>query len=224
MRALRGLFDNDDTLRPFYSYALTEYNRKYKTSHVFTDLRYHHLDEVLGTTRDETVAFFQYFLESATFKRLRPYDSAPPAIKALRDAGDTQSILSALSPKHQARTEQYASRHFGNCFKFIDMLNFTGNTAERKADRAEELRGDYLVEDRADTAIAVAARGIHVFVPVKPWNLSLVNTEHPRITLVKPWWHPSEGPRAAQDTYVPRGLPDLVSAVNELRLPPPKGL
>ena len=118
----------------------------------------------------DRLAFFEE-LRGSRFMFTRPvYPEAPPAIRALREAGHTLLVVSGRPQTHLAETEAMLEQ-IGIRDCFAEIVHRDGQTIpDYKGRAARERRLDVLVEDEFPAARAVAEAGVPVLLMDRPWN------------------------------------------------------
>ena len=118
----------------------------------------------------DRLAFFEE-LRGSRFMFTRPvHPEAPPAVRALQEAGHTLIVVSGRPQTHLAETEAMLER-IGIRACFAEIVHRDGQTIpDYKRQAARERRLDLLVEDEFPAARAVAETGVPVLLMDRPWN------------------------------------------------------
>ncbi len=132
----------------------------------------------------ERLAFFDELRGSRFMFTRPPHPDAPPAVRALREAGHTLIVVSGRPLSHLADTEDML-RAIGIRDCFAEIVHRDGQTIPAYKGRvARDRRLDVLVEDEFPAACAVAEAGVPVLLMDRPWNRGPLP---PRMVRVTSW-------------------------------------
>jgi hypothetical protein len=212
---LKGGFDNDEVLVPLFEAFATWYNREYRADHHFDNIRYFELGKSFGVPGTDIFERFEQYYRTPEFTSLQPYTEASGLLRELQLAGDTLHVISGRPPHLHEHTRERCAALFPSIFASVHLVGHGVDTGERKGDIIRRLELDYFVDDRWETALAVAELGVPVFVPAKPWNTCVTTDFHPLVERVESWRMP--GVTGSPRAYGGIGLPSLSERINALR-------
>jgi hypothetical protein len=113
-----------------------------------------------------------------------PHPDAPPAVRALKEAGHRLIIVSGRPLSHLSDSEAMLQA-IGIRDCFAEIVHRDGQTIpEYKGRAARDRRLDVLVEDEFPAACAVAEAGVPVLLMDRPWNQGSLL---PRMVRVTSW-------------------------------------
>ncbi len=172
-RRMRGGYDIDDTkisfMVPFLDFASPILGRKldYDSMHDFN------IALSLGVSSEKAFELLRDFYSSENFSRLPAVDGALDALQYTSLFSDIYDITARDS---NLREKTRHALNLGFVSKGISITelifcpHFYDGKKESKADVAERLKLDYMVEDSPSHSIAISERGIPVFMLRRPWN------------------------------------------------------
>lgn len=180
--------DFDDVLMEFNAGFLASHNRLYNTSLVFENLiDYDNWERIYGCDKESMAKRARDFYQSPEHMLVSPVIGAVEAIQRLSE-NHYLHIVTSRPETVRHHTLEWLDRHFPNLFHDFHFTNIYagehGVKPKAKAEVCKEIGAEVLIDDALKHATLVAASGIPVLLPDRPWNRDLTPAG---VTRVKTW-------------------------------------
>lgn len=162
--------DLDDVLLNFNDSFLLFYNENYGTTYARADVTHYHVEKIWDVDQELLQERLHDFYHSEHYKNVQPVVGAIEAISKLAENNKLHIITS--SPKDvKEKIHIWLETHFGESFETI---HFTRKSRfDQRRDKGEmcvELGINVFIDDHPDNALAIAQKGIPVYLLDTPWN------------------------------------------------------
>ncbi len=164
--------DLDEIVIEWVRSYLKFFNKRYRKSVRFEDIKSYDLWKPLGISREEAFSLADEFYETPEFKNLQLVEGAKEGLMTLAEKNELFFITSR--PRYiERQTSNFLKRNFDGILNENFDVFYSGDVfgnGKTKAEICEELRIEIFFEDRRESAVDVARKGIKVLLLDKPWN------------------------------------------------------
>lgn len=166
-------FDFDDVLVQFNRTFAAFHNQMYGTTRTYEELFSYEMHLVWECDPDTIIERVKRFYESQHHAELEPIPGVLEAVAKLQDVCVLDIVTSRPEVQRES-THSLLARHFPKSFRNVHFTNgfaAEGNALRRtKSAVCKEIGAIVLIEDALKHAAEVAAHGIPVLMPDRPWN------------------------------------------------------
>lgn len=166
--------DFDDVLMEFNAGFLEFHNRVHGTTLTYSQLiNYDNWEVVYGCDKETMTERAKYFYRSPEHQLVKPIMGAIEAIEKLSRSHSLQIVTSRPTSVRE-HTLEWLDRHFPELFHDFHFTNIyageAGTKPRSKSEVCREIDAAVLIDDAMRHAREVAAAGIPVLLPDRPWN------------------------------------------------------
>jgi hypothetical protein len=161
-------FDYDDAIYPFFEYFIKFLNKKWGTDFKFENHYSFDLAHVFGVSEGEIKQLLFEFDTTVESRLAKPYPDCHELLHAHREEIESH-IVTARYPRALIFVERWLHHH--HLHSVFENMHFA-IPGRSKADVCLALGARVHVEDAVHNILAVAAVGIPVIVPNRPWNIA----------------------------------------------------
>ncbi|MCX6741873.1 MAG: hypothetical protein NTX24_01700 [Candidatus Pacearchaeota archaeon] len=139
----------------------------------------------MGITKQEAIDIVNEFHEKSTFDDVKPLELALESINNLLEKKHELFVITARPIRLKKKVEDWINHYLkDSSIKIIHSGDFHEGQAANKADICLKLGIGLLLEDKRETVIECAEKGIKVILFDNPWNKNITN---PNIFRVSGW-------------------------------------
>lgn len=167
--------DCDDVLLDFMRALFTYLNRRLKLNFAYEDLVSYNLTLLLSLPEAEKQAYVEEFYLSPAFRELLPIEGAVEAMHELA-AHYRLVVLTARHKGHRMHTRVNLRQHYRpRTFGKMELLGHYDKELhpkdrESKGAACRRIGAMACIEDSVENARDIAAHGVPVIMPDRPWN------------------------------------------------------
>lgn len=162
--------DLDDVMVDLVHPFLEFYNRKYKKSFSYEDIKsYNFWESGIGNTREEAIRFVEEFSDSDEFERIGLVEGTYEGISELKRSGEV-FVITSRPIKFEDKTRRFLEYHFPFRLPVYFSTDFHGGEGKTKAGFTKKLGVDYFIDDCLKYATDCAKFCKKVLLFNRPWN------------------------------------------------------
>jgi 5'(3')-deoxyribonucleotidase len=163
--------DIDEVLAPLHELFFAYHNEVYGTNYPVMGEHYH-IDEYTGESNESLIRKLRHFLETDSYKQLRPFEDAAGAMERLSHDYDLV-VLTSRQDIFVESTERWLQKYFPKVFKAVHFSHYVVGTgvSKPKAEFCQEIGAAYLVDDSLSTILKCPEHDIKgLLFGNYPWN------------------------------------------------------